>query len=115
TTTHSAHIETILQADQSLSIQIAYHPGWRATVDGRAVPIRPDGLGLMVLDLMVLDPQAEGRAAPGRTTPGRTTIDMFYDGGTEMRIAHWLCALTSLVLIFVLMRAFARAILKKSW
>ena len=105
TTTHSARIETILQADQSLSIQIAYHPGWRATVNGRAVPTRPDGLGLMVLD-----PQAEGRA-----TSGDTKIDMFYDGGTEMRIAHWLCALTSLVLIFVLMRAFARAILKKSW
>jgi hypothetical protein len=50
---------------------------------------------------MVVDPQ----------TVGRATVDLSYDGGAEMRIAHWLSALSALALILVL----ARVILKKSW
>lgn len=96
TTTHSAHITTNLQADQSVSIQIAFHPGWHAVMNDRVIPIRRDGLGLMVLD-----PQAAGHAV----------IDITYDGGMEMRIAHWLCALVAIALV----AASARAILKKSW
>jgi len=35
---------------QAISVQINYHTGWRASDGGRPVPIRADGLGLMVLD-----------------------------------------------------------------
>jgi hypothetical protein len=96
TTQHSAHITTELQPGQLISIQIAFHPGWHAAANGSAIPIRSDGLGLMVVD-----PQ----------TVGRATVDLSYDGGAEMRIAHWLSALSALALILVL----ARVILKKSW
>jgi len=96
TTLHSAHITTNLAPDQVVSVQIAWHGGWRATINGRTVPVKQDAIGLMYLD-----PSIAGAAG----------IDMIYDGGREMRLAKWLCGLT----VFVLVTTSARAILKKSW
>jgi hypothetical protein len=70
---HSARIETAAQPGQVLSIQITYAPGWQAIVNGAGRPIQKDGLGLMVLD---------------PTCHGPCTIEMFYDGGTELKVAR---------------------------
>ena len=42
-------IHTMAAPSQALSIQVSYHPGWRATVNGRPRPVYKDGLGLMWL------------------------------------------------------------------
>jgi hypothetical protein len=56
---------------QVISVQITYDPGWQASVDGRPVAVRPDGLGLMVIE-------------PGRE--GKCTVDLRFGGGTERTI-----------------------------
>src|SRR5262249_20724759 len=83
TSARSAHVNTSLAANQVVSIQIAWHAGWRAKLNGRAEPILRDGIGLMYLD-----PHIDGPAK----------IDLVYDGGREMKIARWICALTALSL-----------------
>uniref|UniRef100_Q028P7 Uncharacterized protein n=1 Tax=Solibacter usitatus (strain Ellin6076) TaxID=234267 RepID=Q028P7_SOLUE len=32
-----------------ISVQIAWFPGWKATIGGRAIPVVPDGIGFVVL------------------------------------------------------------------
>jgi hypothetical protein len=51
-----------------ISLQSTFHRGWKATIGGRPVPTRADGLGLTVID-------------PGREA--RAAIDLHYDGGRE--------------------------------
>jgi hypothetical protein len=53
---------------QVLSIQISYHPGWTASVNGRSVPVRSDGIGLIVVD-------------PG--CEGECRVDLAFTGGVE--------------------------------
>jgi hypothetical protein len=48
--TASALISTNLKPGQLVSVQENYAPGWRAEANGRSIPIRKDGIGLMVLD-----------------------------------------------------------------
>lgn len=45
-----AVVEGTLSPGAAVSIQMAYHPGWRATVEGRAVPVHADGIGLTVIE-----------------------------------------------------------------
>jgi len=77
---HHAAITADLPPGHVVSVQIAYHPGWRALVNGRETPLQRDNLELMVID-------------PGWDGP--MTIDLLYDGGLEMRLLRWLrwCAL----------------------
>ena len=42
-------VHTMAAPAQALSIQVSYHPGWHATVNGRTRPVYKDGLGLMWL------------------------------------------------------------------
>ena len=70
--THEAAIEAVMDKDHVLSVQVSYHPGWRATVDGRRAPITADALGLMAID-----PRCSGPCA----------VHLLYDGGTEMLLA----------------------------
>ena len=77
TSRHSADIDADMTAGQVLSVQVAYHPGWHATVNGSPRRISADGLGWMVVE-------------PGCS--GRCTVRISYDGGLEMllaRIASW--------------------------
>jgi hypothetical protein len=62
---------------QIVSLQVSYHPGWRAFVNGRKTPILADGLGLMWL-------------RPGCNGP--CEIQLAYSGGFELRFARWLSA-----------------------
>jgi hypothetical protein len=96
TSGHSARINTDLRPEQVVSVQIAWHTGWHATVNGSPLPVNRDAIGLMVVD-------------PGQAGPA--VIDLIYDGGTEMRVANWLSALAALMLVGLAVRA----TLKKSW
>lgn len=82
TSMHSARIAADLQSDQVISVQIAWHRGWRASANGRAVPIHQDAIGLIVLD-------------PG---PGRHDIETIFDGGIEMRAASVFSAMAAVML-----------------
>jgi hypothetical protein len=73
---HSARIRAELRRDQLLAVQVTYHPGWRAEVNGARRPVRSDKIGLMAVE-----PQCEGPCE----------IDLIYDGGTEMRAARTAC------------------------
>ncbi len=91
TSAHSAKIHATLAEGQVISVQEAWHRGWRANV-----PVSHDALGQMVLD-------------PGRG--GKFDIDLVYHGGTEMKVARVLSGSTAIVLaLFAL-----RGILKTSW
>ena len=74
-TRHSAVISAQMQKAQILSVQISYHPGWRATVNGARRRTFEDHLGQMTVE-----PQCDGAC----------TVELNYDGGREMRIARWL-------------------------
>jgi hypothetical protein len=67
----AARINAKLEPHHLVSIQESYHPGWSAKVNGRAIPVSRDGLGLMVLD-----PECSGAC----------TIEMKFDGGREMML-----------------------------
>jgi hypothetical protein len=69
---HSARIVAELRKDQLLSVQVTYHPGWRAMVNGGRRRVFADRIGLMAIE-----PECEGRCS----------IDLIYDGGTEMKAA----------------------------
>ncbi len=76
TSAHSAKIRGTLAAGEVISVQEAWHKGWRANV-----PLTHDALGQMVLD-------------PGRAGP--FDIDLIYDGGTETTIARILSCATAI-------------------
>jgi hypothetical protein len=71
----AARIEADLSKGHVLSVQVTYHPGWHAYLKEHPVPVRSDGLGLMVLE-----PACEGYCI----------IDLIYDGGLEMQLARLL-------------------------
>ncbi len=65
-------IRAELEAGQVLSVQVTWHPGWRAQVRGESRPIRSDGLGFIVIE-----PACEGPCS----------VALTYDGGPEMKLA----------------------------
>lgn len=95
TSAHTARIETNVGAGQVVSWQEAWHAGWHAHAAGKEIPIGRDALGLMTISPPL----------------GRSTIDLSYDGGVELMVAHWLSAIVALILLALA----GRGILKKSW
>jgi len=76
---HSATITAPLQPDHILSVQISYHHGWKASVGGEPRPVYRDNLGQLVVE-----PRCQGPC----------TVEILYDGGTEMlvcRVLSWSC------------------------
>lgn len=71
--TDAAVIEATAAPDEVISVQICYHPGWRATAGGRPARLFADGLGWMVV---------EPRCA------GPCRVELVYDGGLEMKLAR---------------------------
>ncbi len=65
-------IRANLAADELLFVQVSYHKGWHASVNGANRPIKADGLGFMVVD-----PQCVGACE----------VHLDYDGGFEMKFA----------------------------
>lgn len=74
-----AVIRAVLQPGHVISVQMNYHPGWRATVDGVPQPVFADGLGMMVIH-----PQCRESC----------TVHLQYDGGWEARLTRILSALS---------------------
>jgi hypothetical protein len=72
-------IHARLAAGQVISVQEGYHPGWRATVNGKPRELFKDGLGLMWF-------------RPGGT--GECDIALDYNGGWEWWICHIVSYLT---------------------
>jgi hypothetical protein len=70
-----AEIRAFIAPGQVISIQISYHPGWHATIDGRALGLHRDALGLMWL-------------RPDRSGPA--VVELNYDGGWELRLCRWI-------------------------
>jgi hypothetical protein len=66
-----------LRPDQIVSVQENAHPGWHAAVEGSPRRVFADKLGLLTVV-----PNCNGDC----------TIRLHYDGGLEMRLAHWICA-----------------------
>jgi hypothetical protein len=71
---HAAVISARMEKDDILSVQISYHPGWTAQVGGQPRQTSRDRLGQLVIE-----PQCEGPCS----------VELSYDGGSEMRFA-WL-------------------------
>ena len=83
-----AAITANLERSQIVSVQISYHPGWHARVNGRACSTYRDHLGLLVVE-----PACDGPC----------TIELNYDGGTEMwvaRILSWIALLAGILWIY---------------
>ena len=68
-----------------VSVQVTYHPGWHASVNGEARRISEDGIGFMIIE-----PECEGSCK----------IDLVYDGGIEMTLAK-LASVSTLLGIFL--------------
>ena len=64
--------EATLRPEQVVSVQITYHPGWRALANGESCRVFADGLGQIV---------AEPHCG------GACKLELIYDGGLEMRAA----------------------------
>ena len=69
---HEARIVAELRREHLIAIQVSYHPGWRAWVNGEPRRIFPDKLGLMTIETKC---------------EGRCEVRLLYDGGAEMRLA----------------------------
>ncbi len=63
---HSAVITSRLEKDLIISIQMTYHPGWRASVGGQLRRVYEDHLGQLVIEPACV---------------GQCTVEIRYDGG----------------------------------
>lgn len=82
-------IRTHASPGQAISVQVSYHPGWHATINGKPVEIRRDALGLMWLP-----PQCSSQC----------NAELTYNGGWELRICHFVSyAALAMVLVFPLL------------
>jgi hypothetical protein len=69
-------VQAPVQRNQAVSVQVTWAPGWEATANGRTIPVRGDGLGMIVID-------------PG--CDGNCSIDVSYGVTREA----WVCRLLS--------------------
>ena len=76
--TDAATIRGNIPAGKAVAIQVTHHPGWRAVINGKEIPIHKDGLGLMWLD---------------SPCSGPCEIQLNYSGGWEL----WLCRFASVL------------------
>jgi hypothetical protein len=70
-------VETTAATGQVVSIQVSYHPGWHATVNGQRRRIERDGLGLMWI-------------RPEGTGPCRIALE--YGGGWQLGMCRFIGA-----------------------
>jgi uncharacterized membrane protein YfhO len=70
---HHAVLTADLQKDQLLLVQVTYHPGWHARVDGAVRRITKDPIGLLLIE-----PACQGRCV----------VDLEYGDDAEMLIAR---------------------------
>jgi hypothetical protein len=68
-------VRTEAKPEQVISVQVAYHPGWHARVNGRAREVERDGLGLIWIRPVCNGP---------------CEVELIYDGGWELRLCRYL-------------------------
>jgi hypothetical protein len=73
---NTAVISAGMARDQILSVQISYHPGWSATVNGQPRRVFRDNLGQLAVA-----PECEGPCS----------VEIAFDGGAEMHLARMAC------------------------
>ncbi len=73
---HTAVISAGLERGQILSVQLSYHPGWTATVNGQPRRVFRDNLAQLAVV-----PECQGPCS----------VEIAFDGGTEMLLARILC------------------------
>ena len=81
---HSADIQAQIPPGHAVSVQVTYHPGWRASVNGVEQSVKKDGLGFLLME-----PACQGRC----------DITLAYDGGLEWRITC-LASLVAMAFVF---------------
>jgi uncharacterized membrane protein YfhO len=86
---NKAAIQARLQPGEVISIQITYHPGWHAHVNGSKRELRPAGIGLMSVDA---------------GCSGVCRIVLEYDGGAELRTCRATSAGFSALLMIIFVR-----------
>ncbi len=82
---HQATITAGLHRDQVVSVQMSYHPGWHATVEGQPRRVFRDHLGQLAI-------------APACDGPCR--VEMAFDGGVERlatRLVSWSAMMGGLI------------------
>jgi hypothetical protein len=84
-----ATIRTSIQPGQLISVQETWMPGWRATINGRTVPVHGDKLGLIVVD---------------PTCNGACQIDLNFGVIPEDWICRVLSALVTLIALWALFK-----------
>jgi hypothetical protein len=77
----NASITANLEPDHLLSVQVTWDKGWKATANGQRCRIWGDKLGQIVLE-----PHCDGPC----------TVELSYDGGSELRFAWWASVLALL-------------------
>jgi hypothetical protein len=77
---NTARMDGVLTPDHVISVAMNFDKGWTATANGREVPVRKDGLGLIAI---------EPRCA------GACNVELHWSAGWEPRIA-WMFALTAI-------------------
>jgi hypothetical protein len=80
-----ARLVTSVEVGEVVSTQITYDPGWHATVNGVRRPLRPDGIGLMVVE-----PACHGNCE----------IHLEFDGGWEWKLCLAASAITIVLLAY---------------
>ena len=76
-------IRADVAAGQSIVVQVAYDPQWRARSNGVALAIRKDAVGQMLIE----------------TPPGRHGIELYFETPLENRIGQAISLLTALIVI----------------
>ena len=85
-----ARVHAVVGASQVISVQVTYHPGWKAMAGADRVAVSEDALGQMVLH---------------PPHPGAYDINLVYDGGWE----SWICrAMSPVVVLVVAVAAYRR-------
>ena len=85
---HSAVVTANVPVGDVISVQITYHPGWHAAVNGSPLRAEKDGLGFMTIE-----------PACG----GPCSVALLYDGGIEATATHWAAA--AVLFLFVCLAA----------
>jgi hypothetical protein len=87
--TNELRVAGAVPANQIVSVQVSYHPGWRATANGHAVPVDHDALGFIAV-------------SPGCSGP--CDLRLVFTGGREYTITRivsicaWISVLIALLL-----------------
>jgi hypothetical protein len=74
---HSAVVTANVPPGDVISLQVTYHPGWHAAVNGSPLRVEKDGLGFMTIE-------------PARAGP--CSVALTFEGGIEAAATHWVAA-----------------------